>query len=581
MKIAKFICRVLVFLIMFCFIFSSVVFADTYSANAGIATSVGLKNNNNGALSSGNLVQYIHLKQSDIFGPVDVNGSVNAGFEDVRPAIFPENNDRQVGYDSTLANKIQPEPTAGKFWHQVNVSAGTKQPFIVRAWDAQDPAQATYFGESIVFYSQQNPAMPPSNTELQSFSTIFPKQAPIKPSPNSSAIQGHDAVAPKLVVSFSPVLGARYFEVEVYRERTQDGQGNYVYNDLIADSMQYKDSLHSLYIGNEAAIGKTFDLTLNDQDKTIYYRVRAANSFGNSDWFDGKQIIPKNLDTSIPYPITNLQSAYDKNSNIITLSWAAPYDNNNTGVISPCDAYDIRVSLSSIIDKPVSPLSKTQTNPQDESNWDTAVSIIGYPDFSFAPNFNIPSPKAFGETEEIQMSGNLSGVYFFAIKSRDDNQENGEWNHWSYVSNIAGAVVSEEQDQPSTEFEMTYSLEKPSTGINTIAIPFKLSQPIVHDAGVSNGAVIDLDSNGLTVLELITAINIQAGENIVTVFGWYDAGEQEHVGLTSITYTDQGAIQGTVTGAGSVSEILNTLIIQAQPYQVSVNKAAIFKLKGY
>jgi hypothetical protein len=167
--------------------------------------------------------------------------------------------------------------------------------------------------------------------------------------------------------------------------------------------------------------------------------------------------------------------------------------------------------------------------------------------------------------------------YWFRVNGLVDGVAPSDWSEITYTTlSGAGALT------PTTE---TWNLKVSGTGINTFAIPFianaATTKPISYETTtVGIFASLDIDGNGIhSVEDLIRAINTKAGSNIVTVFGWYDAATQKHVGLTSIAYPDLAKSEHT--GAVSAAVVLGASIVTGQPYQVTVTIEKTFKLKGY
>ncbi|MFA5113234.1 MAG: hypothetical protein WC529_02935 [Candidatus Margulisiibacteriota bacterium] len=126
---------------------------------------------------------------------------------------------------------------------------------------------------------------------------------------------------------------------------------------------------------------------------------------------------------------------------------------------------------------------------------------------------------------------------------------------------------------------VTWYFKRPSSGINTLSIPFTASSGIWDGTTeITTGA-----PKTLTVQALIEKINEKAAQQTVKVFGWYDADTQKHVGLTAISYSGTAIDTGlTVATGDSVANILAASIVQDRPYQVSVDKDAFtMTLTGY
>jgi len=535
---------VTMFLLLF---FGSASWAATYSANAGITAAAGLINQDRSAAASGNLVEYLYLKTGVIYGPINTDGAVNSTYEEVRPAVYPGSNDRQVGYDSTLANSIIPEPQDGKFWHQTNVDATAPQIFIVRAWQGATPGTSTYFGESVWFRSQDNPAMPPSNTELAGFQTLFPKVAPVAPAPvTSTDIQGSGRTPPRLQLGFNPVLGARNFEVQLSRD-------NFATPPFVDDTNFYKEAYHPLYKGDEAAFTREYTLTLADQLQTIYYRVRARNSFGDSPWTVGSQLIRENRDPSIPVAVTDLAANYDPTTSTINLRWTPPYDTNRSGDVAPCASYDLRVSREALTSTPQAPFDSAQTNPEPKDSWigSTLLTAAGMADLGMTPLTAFPAPTVYGpmNRDTASITGTmLNGTYFFALKARD-----GSGNE-SYISNVAGVAT-----QMGSDEVITYVLNATTGGMGVTSVSFPFTPPFsMHDA--TTGLPADPSPWVYSFEDLVRNINALAAAS-VNAIGYWDGTAK---GIKKITYPGP-----VYTPAGSET----TLVEKGRSYQIWVDPA--------
>lgn len=525
--------------------------AATYSANAGIYDHPGLTDHTGAAQTVGNQVQYINLTTGVIYGPTDAGGSVNGAYEAVCPALYPPN-DRKVGYDSTLTNLITNPPQAGEFWHQAGVDAGAPQSFIVRAWEGADPSSAAYFGESIVFQSQLTPTEPPSNTTLSNFQTRFPKSVPDAPALAGgypAVVRGVGGTAPRLDVRFGTVLGARAFEVQLSRD-------NFT-STFVQGLGFYKDGYHTLYDSSEAARANTYTLANSDQGQTIYYRVRAWNSFGYSTgWTQGSIAIPQNLDVSTPEAVTDLVATV--NGNNITLSWTAAYDLDNSGVLAACASYEIRVSGEALVDAAATPFDPAKTNPSGVSNWAAARPISGY--FASAPV--IPAPLIFNlnNHQSVTITGAPNGNYYFGLKASDAS------GNISNLSNIAGAQTGgggTGQLTRTLTIESRVNANPPGHGINHFSLPFP-------------GPWYTYKGDGTTPLkqianayDLVTAINSAAGANIVSTFTrWVGANSTPNETGVIITNNDpeasavKAALQAIPLDNGTAFELYATQSIR-------------------
>jgi hypothetical protein len=124
----------------------------------------------------------------------------------------------------------------------------------------------------------------------------------------------------------------------------------------------------------------------------------------------------------------------------------------------------------------------------------------------------------------------------------------------------------------------TWTLNKTTTGINTLSIPFDPATAKSLDGAVETSRDIT------TVEKLINEIVRQTGGTpAVKVFGWYDSATQTHKGLTSISYTGSTVNRSatTFTGGALIADILDATVTMDTPYQASVDRGPLtFSLKG-
>jgi len=149
--------------------------------------------------------------------------------------------------------------------------------------------------------------------------------------------------------------------------------------------------------------------------------------------------------------------------------------------------------------------------------------------------------------------------------------------------------------------DVTYYLSKEanSTGINTISIPFIVNDVVNSSVSLETQPNVYVPlgaetSGSYTVQDLISTINLKAGGGatpvpVVTVFGWWDEANQQHVGFTSIPASGDLAT-ASATGrrnptdpasAYSAADIMGMALKTDRPYQVTVVSPVTFTLKGY
>jgi len=155
----------------------------------------------------------------------------------------------------------------------------------------------------------------------------------------------------------------------------------------------------SLVVNTSVGVSNYSDSSLGDQT-TYYWRVRAGNDCGWSDWSTVRNFTTS--DTTLPQAISGLVAAPGDGDDNVYLAWIATGDDGTTGT---ADLYDIRYSTSIIT----------------EANWDNADQVSGE-----------PSPQNAGTPETLTVSGLTTNTeYYFAIKVRD------EAGNWSGISNVA------------------------------------------------------------------------------------------------------------------------------------------------
>jgi hypothetical protein len=128
-----------------------------------------------------------------------------------------------------------------------------------------------------------------------------------------------------------------------------------------------------------------------------------------------------------------------------------------------------------------------------------------------------------------------------------------------------------------------------AAGINTISLPCAPTKTVTVQVGANSGVINATDSAPLTIGQLIKTINAQAGSNVVTVVGLFDATNQQHVGLANIQYTSAGDIdttKGTAIGnltpttKYTVSQIAGLTRAKGQALQLTVGSAITLVISG-
>jgi chitodextrinase len=192
-------------------------------------------------------------------------------------------------------------------------------------------------------------------------------------------------------------------------------------------------------------------------ETTYYYRVRAHNIIGDSDYsgIAPATTLPPPPDLTPPAAVIDL-ALLTVTSNSITLRWTAPGDDGSEGTAA---GYDVRVS----------------TAPIDETTWPPAT-----------PAPNPPVPGAAGTVETFTIEGLAAGTaYWFALKTVD------ETNNLSALSNVpTGATLLPGLPAPPTALiatavtsnrialtwvdhadnEAFFSIERFSNGVNFVTI---------------------------------------------------------------------------------------------------------------
>ncbi|MBU1027212.1 MAG: hypothetical protein KKA31_05715 [Candidatus Margulisbacteria bacterium] len=120
-------------------------------------------------------------------------------------------------------------------------------------------------------------------------------------------------------------------------------------------------------------------------------------------------------------------------------------------------------------------------------------------------------------------------------------------------------------------------------GINTFAIPFVLDEPEAKPVTYKaiDGAQEPLyQNNNCTVNNLLNAI-YQSAEIPSTVFGWFDAADQQHIGVMAIGSGDIVTGNNPDGDAYTFSTLKEVEIKTGQPYQVTVPEEVTFTLTGF
>jgi hypothetical protein len=162
----------------------------------------------------------------------------------------------------------------------------------------------------------------------------------------------------------------------------------------VADATQYQIQVDDLssFAAPEINVSPSvsgYSASGLDEGQTYYWRVRADNACGWSDWSAVWSFATR--DNTIPDAITDLNAAPGQNNGEVTLTWTATGDD---GAVGTASQYDVRYSIVEI-------------TPQ---NWGNASLVSGE-----------PSPQPAGSSESFTI-GNLdpNQKYYFAIKVADE-----------------------------------------------------------------------------------------------------------------------------------------------------------------
>ena len=546
---------------------SSIAFAESFAVNAIMGGVNSVIDDTAAALTANNLLEFITFNNG-IVGPNKDTKLPSVGESlKVNPNVGVFQGWGTIRRDS-LGNL---DLDAGKFKHQISAGGAIVQNLIARTWNANK----TFYGESAVFQTI-DPKGGSANIDQQlvGFSTKFPVTPPNPPQAGNPVVTpGSGATVPKIKIKFTPSFGARYFEVTVFNKDNVQHGGIITIN----------KSNNALYDENDLdAETPEIQLTNAFQNTRITYTIRAVNSFGENSSAGNVIDIPVNSDPFPPRPITDLKAVID--NGVIVLSWTPPYDEDNSGNQGVASTgYDIRVSRNAIIADQY-PLTFTDFK---DANWNAATPIAQFPEFQ---GVVVPQPVGWGRRvapvqQTMRINGQLSGTYFFAIKTTDSIGGMGaQVPRMSYVSNVAGIGMGGDGQLPAGPIQKTLNFTTANNfGINTISIPFVMNKPITR----VDRAAATITTIGDLVKEINTQSGVAAPLTAVTTVGWYDAVTQMHKGITAIGVGGDGAVNAgiPINGVGQDeaaqrTNILGENIVQGRAYQVTVNRAFDVSLIG-
>jgi hypothetical protein len=193
----------------------------------------------------------------------------------------------------------------GKFYHGISgvLSGGVTNNFIVRAWDKYMNDSTAKFGESINFTCMTSAiGLPvPNDVPLGDFSTIFPQSAP--DAPPWVVAEGIDSSPPQATLKWYTSLGARYWGYQVALSSDPD------YRSPVAAGTVYNDvRRHFAAIDDSTVKDVVFGPGSSGDDQNYIFRIRAGNSYGESDWTSSALYVPVSPDTNRQSVVTDLRA---------------------------------------------------------------------------------------------------------------------------------------------------------------------------------------------------------------------------------------------------------------------------------
>lgn len=368
---------------------------ESYSA-LGFTTFGTVTDSTNASLAVGNDVQYINAAGNYI--TQDATGGPGAGETLARTWL--------VGDDADKYNLFS--NTAGKFYHGITGLTEVNY-FYVRAWDGDPDAPDSKFGESQMFQANTDPNVPPvpNDIGLPDFKAMFPKSAPLTP----TGLTVESITYNSGLAVFNASFGARYYQISWGTDANAQGTGL---------SPQSYNTQH--YPSPNTTDLKSINSMTGLSDDTDYWvKVKAGNAFGESGWSESVKFHTLRLpDNYPPQTIADLRivgTAESSGTFSVTLDWTAPYDTDRLQNHVNVSGYEIRYSTRPIL----------------------GATLESFEDWTLATLFEAaPAPLDFGTTQEVTIPGLDAGLYFFAIKSKDDNQPAP---NWSDISNLTGTVL--------------------------------------------------------------------------------------------------------------------------------------------
>jgi len=492
--------------------------ADHYSGKAGCVissqgyTPVGTVYGANGSTplpstggSNMTLIEYISLGNDSVINGPSLGGQTG---DDI---VVSTGN---VGYSDLVPFSNQD----GKFYYGISgsLSGGVTNGFIVRAWDKDKSDPSARFGESIYFTaSTASIGYPPPNAvPLPDFSTIFQQTRPAAPS--SPSASGISATPPRATLNWHSSQGARYY---VYQVTTSDDTG---YNSIKSSGTYWPDGRHFASANSTTPMSASFSAGTSGDNKNYIFRVKAGNSYGESDWSaDTPFYIPATPNNNRPTVVSDLQASGAGNS--ITLTWTAPYLLDAHGTLMAASNYDIRIASSPIVDT----WESSNTNPTHVTNWASATPVTGSP-----YNAILPAPAAYSTGQTLTISVPGTSTYYLALKSYNGTIA-------SYISNVTGAGFGGGGGAQTWTLTIESRASVGGHGINHFSMPFAGPWYAYQQDGTTKIS----QSPIATAYDLVKAIDSAAGSNIVSTFTqWLGAGSVPSENGVVITGNDPDAL---------------------------------------
>jgi hypothetical protein len=529
----------------------------TYRAGGALAVSpqvFGSAMDDLGALigTNPNRVQYIWIGPEQYIDDPNTDGSVRSSGSGTGTSADDQlttATGNSMGDDADTVGQFS--GTGGKYFHYFRYETTSAiNKFYVRVWDSDPSLLTAKFNESEIVAAAvgTDTYIIPNNIGLSDINVIFPKAGPTGPVSATSGTPAFDSTAIKwnVPLSWNTAFGARKYEVY----QVADSSGS---TPVLIHTMINPDGRAS----SNTMDPRNWTWTGLNELTTYYVMIRAVNAFGTLDSNVMSFTTAIYPDLTVPIAVTDLTASYYPTASSITLSWSPPFDNDRSGALAACASYDIRVSREALVDLPQVPFTVGQTNPYNMTSWNSANSITTFTDFSPAPT--IPAPVTLTDPppprQSCEIRGSLTGTYYFALKAQDAS------GNISYISNVAGIVTQVGSDEVDD-----YTLNSTTGGMGVTSVSFPFTPPFYVQQSVFpyTGAWVT------TFGELVNALNIVAGANVVTALGYWDGTAR---GIRSITYP--GPVYNPIDSE-------RTNIVKGVSYQIWVNPTTtvIFVARG-